>query len=48
MAILQDKQFCHQKADPKGILKLHEQKTWKKMSQYNIEMYITGFINVFC
>ncbi len=29
---------CRQKADAKGILKSQEHKTWKKSSQYNIEI----------
>ncbi len=31
-------QFWHQRTDAKGIIKLQKNKTWKKMSQYNIEM----------
>ncbi len=38
------KQFLHQKGDTKGVLKLQEYKTWKKLAQYNIKMlYILTF-----
>ncbi len=38
------KQFWHQKEDAKGVLNSQEYKTWKKLSQHNIEMlYILTF-----
>ncbi len=40
--------YCEQKADAKGVLKSQEYKTWKYLSQYNIEMLYILTFQVFC